>query len=599
MTIPRIYISAAHKSSGKTTLSLGICAALTRQGHRIQPLKKGPDYIDPLWLGAASAATCYNLDFNTMSHEEIQQLMTAKCIGKDMAVIEGNKGLYDGVELDGSNSNAAMAKLIDAPVILVLDAQGMTRGVAPLLLGYQAFDKDITIAGVIFNKIGGVRHERKLLEITQYYTDIPVLGAVEKSNDMFLVERHLGLMPYNETKKAKAHVAKIADRVQEQVDLQRLLKISRLVTDQQDYNFPAPRAKPEKEPELPAISAIESTIRSTVSVKQPVTIGICRDAAFGFYYTDDLEALEQQGAKLVNINTLHDKSLPEIDALFIGGGFPETHMQALSANESMLCSIHDAIESGMPVYAECGGLMYLSESISWQEKSFPMVGVVPAQTMMHEKPQGRGYVVLREESAMPWPRNTSATLIPAHEFHYSTLTDKQGKLTQKGSFAYAVERGVGIDGKHDGWLYKNLLASYSHLRDTRKNHWAERFVRYIQHHKFDRNKGQESKVMITVTKSAQQQIDKSRGETDISNMPLRIAIKVQQDGSFHYQMGFDDKQETGDTFIKEVNIVVDEASKELAKDMSLDFVEIEDKMEFIFINPNDPTYKPSVTEPSA
>lgn len=459
MNLPRIYISAAHKSSGKTTLSLGLCAALSRMGKKVQPFKKGPDYIDPLWLGAASNNACYNLDFNTMTHDEIACMLEQKSRNKDIVLIEGNKGLYDGVALDGSTSNAAMAVVTKTPVVLVIDAQGVTRGVAPLLLGYQSFDSAIHIAGVIFNKVGGVRHENKLREVTEHYTDIPVLGCVQKSDDLILTERHLGLMPYNETDKALGRINLIADRIQEQVDLEQFLAVAATAPECPDYNYERlPYPQGEK-----------------------VRIGVCRDASFGFYYTDDLEALEQSGAELIMINTLTDAELPKLDGLFIGGGFPETQMDKLSTNQSMRQSIHDAIEAGLPVYAECGGLMYLSESVEWHRKTYPMVGVIPAPTKMYEKPQGRGYVKLSETSEMPWPEyGVGNSVISAHEFHYSKLEDLQGKLTQKGRFAYCVERGYGIDGQHDGWLYNNLLASYSHMRDTSKYHWAERFVEFIR-----------------------------------------------------------------------------------------------------------------------
>ncbi|MEE9350998.1 MAG: cobyrinate a,c-diamide synthase, partial [Thiotrichaceae bacterium] len=443
--MPRIYISAAHKSSGKTTLSLGLCAAMTRLGLSIQPLKKGPDYIDPLWLGAASKSTCYNLDFNTMSNDEILHMLESKSAGKDMVLIEGNMGLYDGTDLEGTNSNASMAKLTNTPVILVIDAQGVTRGVAPLLLGYQAFDTEINIAGVIFNKVAGERHEQKLIAVTEHYSDIPIIGCVRRSSDLLLVERHLGLMPYNESSKASAKIDLIADRVQEQVDLDRVLSISR------------------QTPELPCYTAVTYEAPKQASLnKAGIKIGICRDASFGFYYADDIEALERTGAELVKINTLRDKELPRIDALFIGGGFPETQMKALSENITMRQSISQAIESGMPVYAECGGLMYLSESISWNDdhndnshdKTYEMVGIIPAKTIMAVKPKGRGYVELCETQNMIWPDGESGKHISAHEFHYSRLEDKQGKLTQKGTFAYSVKRGFGINGKHDGWLYK-------------------------------------------------------------------------------------------------------------------------------------------------
>lgn len=448
----RLFISATHKSSGKTTLSIGLCAALHAQGLRVQPFKKGPDYIDPLWLGAASQRPCHNLDFNTMTPDEIIQMVRHYSHNADIALIEANKGLYDGMALNGADSNAAVAKLTQSPVILVVDSRGMTRGIAPLLLGYQGFDREVNLAGIIFNRVGGARHAAKLRESVEYYTDIKVLGAVENSPEMEIEERHLGLMPSNESNAAEQQIGRIRDLVAKQVDLATLLGIA------------------EHAVGLGAIH--ESPLPSPESLR----IGICQDPAFGFYYPGDLEALQQAGAQIVPINTLQDTALPNIDGLFIGGGFPETHMQQLAANASMRESIRNAIDNGLPTYAECGGLMYLSRSLIWNGQQAPMVGVIPGDAVMHPKPQGRGYVKLQETADMPWPGGDPLHTINAHEFHYSRLEN----LTTTGKFAYRMQRGIGIDGQHDGWIYRNLLASYTHMRDTAQFRWAQRFVEFIR-----------------------------------------------------------------------------------------------------------------------
>ncbi len=467
MSDSRIYISAAHKSSGKTTLSIGLCRALYQQGLVVQPFKKGPDYIDPLWLGKASGLSagqgCYNLDFNTQSRHEILHSLVQQGRAADMSIIEGNKGLYDGVALDGSDSNAAMAKLTQSPVILVIDTRGVTRGVAPLLMGYQQFDSEINIAGVIFNLSSGGRHEAKLRAVTQEYTDIPVLGVVTKSPLLALDERHLGLMPSNECAHegmdAEQKINDIAHQVAGQVDLDRLLSIANTAV------------------------ALDVTAQEQQhqQVQPKVRIGICEDSAFGFYYVDDKQALRAAGAELVPVNTLEDKNLPQLDGLFIGGGFPETHMQQLAGNKSMRKSIYQAIESGLPTYAECGGLMYLAQNLHWNGQSAEMVGIIPGDAVMHQRPQGRGHVVLQETDAMPWSGSKPAgTSIKAHEFHYSQLENTQNALYEKGKFAYKVQRGVGITGDEDGWVYKNLLASYAHMRDTAQFRWANRFVGFVR-----------------------------------------------------------------------------------------------------------------------
>lgn len=519
----RIYISAAHKSSGKTTISIGLCAAFSQNELKVQPFKKGPDYIDPLWLARASGLArtsclakpssfsgsiadiegCYNLDFNTQSNQEILQTLTKHSHQADISIIEGNKGLYDGVALDGSDSNAAMAKLTQSPVVLVIDTRGITRGVAPLLLGYQQFDSEVSIAGVIFNLAGGVRHEQKLRAITEEYTDISVLGVVRKSSAMELDERHLGLMPSNEDQQASQKITDIAKMVSDSVDLSKLIEISNTA---------------------PEITPVSSIIKNDVieiteikaKIKERCRIGICEDAAFGFYYADDKQALIDAGAELVSIDTLHDKSLPsDLDGLFIGGGFPETQMQQLSDNQSMRASIHDAIEAGLPTYAECGGLMYLTRSIEWKGHKAAMVGVIPADTQMHKKPQGRGHVELEETDNMLWQKtnskldqitevkiNTSEdkSLINAHEFHYSRLINVSGEV----KFAYNVHRGVGITGDKDGWIYKNLLANYSHLRNTESFEWANRFVSFVQ----DNARNNEHSVKDSLTSSSTKQCEK-------------------------------------------------------------------------------------------
>jgi len=448
-----IFISAAHKSSGKTTLSIGLCAAFNNRGLSVQPFKKGPDYIDPMWLSRAAGRPCYNLDFHAQSNAEILTTFGHHGMDTDISIIEGNKGLYDGLDLHGSNSNAAMATLLGSPVILVIDAQGMTRGIAPLILGYQAFEPDINIAGVILNNLGGSRHESKLRAVIEHYTDVPVIGAVHRHPDLNIQERHLGLVPSNELTSVEQQIQSAATIIEDQVDLSQLLNIAKTA------------ALPDYQP--PVIE---------IQTTQDLRIGMAQDAAFGFYYPDDLEAFHHAGAELVPINTLNDAQLPEIDGLFIGGGFPETQMQALEANVSLRTSIRDTIKSGLPVYAECGGLMYLTRSLSWQGKHCEMVGAIPADTVMHQRPQGRGYVQLAETPHTLWPGRANSDTINAHEFHYSSLENVENNP----EFAYRVVRGHGIDGEYDGIIHHNILANYTHMRDAQNNHWVTRFVEFAR-----------------------------------------------------------------------------------------------------------------------
>ena len=449
----RVFISAARKSSGKTSISIGLCAALHARGLAVQPYKKGPDYIDPHWLARAAGNNCYNLDFYTMERDEIVELFDRYSTTADVSIIEGNKGLYDGLDLEGSNSNAALAKLLDTPVVLVLDARGMTRGVAPLILGYQAFDRDINIKGVILNNLGGYRHEDKLRKVIEHYTDVDVIGAVHHNPQLDIEERHLGLVPSHEDTACLNKINALRDAVEKQVDLDSLLEIAH-----------------DNAPAKPA-----TRVREAAARQPDVNIGIVENAAFGFYYPDDLDAFAKAGANLIRIDNLTDTALPRLDGLFIGGGFPETHMSALESNETFRRQLAQAIDKGLPVYAECGGLMYLARSIEWHQVKHDMVGAIPADIVMESKPQGRGYVQLRETADGLWPA-TSGKTIAAHEFHYSRFLN----LPKDARFAFQVLRGNGIDGKHDGYIRNNMLACYTHQRNTRNNDWVVRFVEFVR-----------------------------------------------------------------------------------------------------------------------
>lgn len=456
--MPAIYISAAHKSSGKTTLSIGLVRALVDRGMRVQPFKKGPDYIDPLWLSAAAGKACYNLDFYTQSRDEILSSYAQQLQGSDLALIEGNKGLFDGVDLEGSNSNAAMAVYLGTPVVLVINCKGMTRGIAPLLLGYQAFDSETRIAGVILNQVGGSRHQSKLIQVVEHYTDIPVLGSVQADSGLQIVERHLGLIPSNEQQSSEKLINRLAKAVNDQVDLDRFIDIADL----------------SEQAESPPTQSPLNSGRRYSGLK----IGLARDEAFGFYYPDDLDRFRALGVELIEFNTLKGSELPDVDGIFLGGGFPETTMDAIQNNTCMQQAIAKFIENEGPVYAECGGLIYLTRSLTWQGKKCRMAGVIPADTVMHEKPQGRGYVRLSETGRTPWPKlgDHQQETIYAHEFHYSSLV---GLEANKEDFAYKVERGYGINGNNDGYVYKNLLASYTHRRSVGGNDWVARFVALV------------------------------------------------------------------------------------------------------------------------
>ena len=454
MNTPRLLISAAHKSSGKTTITMGLCAALAKRGQRVQAFKKGPDYIDPMWLATASGRACYNLDPYLSTMDALSASFAKYAATADIAIVEGNKGLYDGLDLDGSNSNAAVAHALGLPVVLVIDARGMTRGIAPLLLGYQAFDRELNIAGVILNNLGGARHEAKLRAVIEHYTDLTVVGAVQCAATLAIDERHLGLLPSTEQDDARQKAAVIGDIISDHVDVDKLLLI-------------AATARPMV-PVVPTASLSTPPQRG-----KPLRIGVARDKAFGFYYAEDLAALEAAGAKLIFIDTLTQQRLPQLDGLIIGGGFPEVFMDQLEANSTLRREIGAAIRAGLPTFAECGGLMYLANSLTWKGQTRAMVGVIPGDAVMHARPVGRGYVTLAATGNFPWALR-AGTPVRGHEFHYSSLDN----LPADTRYGWSVTRGHGIDGKNDGIVMHNLTASYAHLRGV--DTWLAPFMDMVR-----------------------------------------------------------------------------------------------------------------------
>jgi cobyrinic acid a,c-diamide synthase len=463
----RILISASQKSSGKTTISVGLAHALAARGLRVQTFKKGPDYIDPMWLARASGRPCYNLDFNTQARNEIRCMFADKAHDADLALVEGNMGLHDGVDPEGSDSTAALARLIGAPVIMVIDCEGMMRGVAPLLLGFQAFDTNVHIAGVILNRVASLRQQNKITAALQRYTSVPILGALPRDATMTIVERHLGLTTPAETRDELVKVGLLAAILRDGVDLDRVLEIALGAG--------------------PVVNGDQNMVLTKSSRSADVTIAVARDSAFGFYYTDDMEAFERAGARVVPFSPLSDAQLPRADGIFIGGGFPENHMAALEANTGMRAEIRRLALAGMPIYAECGGLMYLARSIRWGGETRQMAGVVSGDVVVHERPQGRGLVVLGETCDFPWPQPDQPKVdrqVWAHEFHHAEMIN----IAADSRFAWSVVRGAGIVGGRDGIVTGNVLASFSHLRDTSAHHWTERFAAFVRHHKVVRDR---------------------------------------------------------------------------------------------------------------
>ncbi|MBI3599434.1 MAG: hydrogenobyrinic acid a,c-diamide synthase (glutamine-hydrolyzing) [Nitrospinae bacterium] len=451
LTVPRIVISAPHGRSGKTMVSIGLSSALTKRGFRVQPFKKGPDYIDPGWLSASAKNYCRNLDSFMMGEDGIKALFGAASNGADISVIEGNTGLYDSIDIEGKNSTANLARILNAPVILVIDAARMTRSIAALVNGYIGFEPDIKIAGIILNNVSGSRHEAKLRAALERYSHVEVLGCLPRNPLLSIPERHLGLIPQKEDSELASIIEKIRDIAEANVDIDKVMEIAR--------NTPPLSNKMQD-----ARCKMQDLKLETCNLS--LKIGVAMDRAFTFYYVENLDALRNAGAEIVFFDILSDKYLPDVDALYIGGGFPEMFMDELEDNTTLRQDICCAIKDGMPVYAECGGLMYLSRSISWNGKAKKMVGAVPCDTEMTKKIQAHGYTILQD-------KNTGSE-IKGHEFHYSRVRNL-GDV----KFLYKVIRGKGIDGSNDGIIYKNVIASYSHLHTMGAPQWAEGFVEAI------------------------------------------------------------------------------------------------------------------------
>lgn len=443
----RIAIGAPHGRSGKTTVTIGLIAALKSTGLVVQPFKKGPDFIDPGWLSLAAGRSCRNLDLYFLDKEQLVRQFVTGCYGADIAVLEGAMGLYDGLDLEGSDSTAAVARTIKAPVLLVVDTTRMTRSAAALVKGYQNFEPGTGIAGVILNKVARPRHEDMLRRSIETYTGIPVVGALPKQKTPLIAERHLGLVTVNEWKKVNELIDNLGQQMKQYIDLNKILEIAATAEPLPVYEVSHKNADPK------------------------VRIGVIKDSVFSFYYPENLEALEQAGAELVYINSLRDDSLPDIQGLYIGGGFPEVFAKELEQNVSLRTSIRKAAVNGLPVYAECGGLMYLSRNIHYDGQSYEMCGVLPCDTKMSTRPKGHGYTGMIATS--PNYLFEMGSEIRGHEFHHSQVCNID---TNELKCIFKVNRGYGMDSRTDGIIVRNVIASYNHLYAPSHPEWARNFV---------------------------------------------------------------------------------------------------------------------------
>ncbi len=449
MNPPRLLIAGCGGDSGKTLVTLGLIRTWRHKDIKIVPFKKGPDYIDPAWLTLASGVETHNLDTWMMGREGVLRSFTRYSRPDALNLIEGNRGLHDGGDARGTHSSAVIARLLKTPVVLVLPVNKVTRTAAAFVLGVKLLDENVRIAGVVLNLVGGERHEAVVRRAVEDETGVPVLGAVPRRRREILPDRHLGLVTPSEHAQADQAIEVACSMVRDTIDTDRLLRIAHDTDD----------------------------LTGTVSAEpvheihdRNIRIGYFAGSAFTFYYPENLEDLKASGSSLVKINPLEAPAMPEIDALYIGGGFPETHAASLSGNQRFMQSVAEAAARGLPVWAECGGLMFLARRLEWRGRSYPMAGVLPVDVKVQERPQGHGYQEIEVDADNPFLR--IGTRIRGHEFHYSRVISHAEPPT-----VFRVRRGTGIGGNRDGIRINNTLASYLHVHSSAAPEWCDGMIK--------------------------------------------------------------------------------------------------------------------------
>ncbi len=495
MSIPAVVIAGTNSGCGKTTVSMGIMAALAKKGLRVQPYKVGPDYIDPMFHTFITGRECRNLDSWILNRDTVQHLYAKNAEGADIAIVEGVMGFYDG--FGGSSaegSTADVSKIIGAPVVLVINGEAMSLSAAALVKGFADFDPCVNVKGVIINNISGEMHYRLLKEAIEGHAGIRVLGYLKRSEELAIGSRHLGLVTSHEISGLKEKTAMLSRQIRETVDLELLVK---LAWDAADIRMAQKRRTdsfdfPDEYRICPYISAqrlmakdSEENVKGFPLLQQEafmvpeivpprVRLAVAKDKAFCFYYKDSLELLERLGAELVYFSPLRDSSLPgDIDGIYLGGGYPEVWAEELQANQAMKKAIKSYIESGLPAYAECGGLMYLTDSIHTKEgRDFEMAGLIPGRSYMTSSLKRFGYVFVKmAEDTILAPKGSE---IRAHEFHYSETGVEEGV---KACFEVSKRKdGVITKSWSCGYKIRNLLAGYPHMHFWANPDFARGFV---------------------------------------------------------------------------------------------------------------------------
>ncbi|MDX6530480.1 MAG: cobyrinic acid a,c-diamide synthase [Blastocatellia bacterium] len=458
MLPPALVIAGTHSGVGKTTISIALMAALRRRGLRVQPFKVGPDFIDPTLHTRAACRISRNLDGWMLEPAANLRTFTRFSIDADFSVVEGVMGLFDGRDaLTDKGSTAEMSKLLDLPVLLVVDASAMARSAAAIVHGYESFDQELDVAGIIFNRVASAGHFAYLRESVEATCRARVLGWLSTDESVALPERHLGLFMPNEVLN-DARFDALVSWIERGVDIDELIRLARERSERQ--------AVVESQP----VEIENTALQEDQPFDRRPRIGIARDSAFCFYYQDNLDLLVNAGAEIVEFSPIKQERLPEsLDGLYLGGGYPELYAAALAANETMRDDVARFAQSGKPVYGECGGLMYLTEAIVDQEShSFPMVGVFPTRARMQPRLAALGYAEVEGMNKTGWLRPDERAR--GHEFRYSVIDDMPEQIQR----CYRVSTMAGE--RQDGFSVGSVLGSYVHLHFGSCPRFAARFV---------------------------------------------------------------------------------------------------------------------------
>ncbi len=450
--IPRIVICGLRGGSGKTVVSLGILSALREAGMKVIGFKKGPDYIDPGWLTLASGNPCRNLDMYLVERDKMVANFIMSSIDYDLVLIEGNRGLFDGLDEVGRFSTAELAKTLKAPCVLLVDVTMTTRTVAAMIKGCQVFEEGLDIKGIILNKVANLRQEALIRSAIRDTCHIPVIGAIPRLSNNPFPERHMGLVPNVENDKAVEAIEWAREMAKSYVDLGLIMDIGKAA---------------------PGLSPMHFYHESnTKTAPGPgVRIGVLRDKAFWFYYPENLELIKRLGAEIVEIDSIKSQRLPDVHGVYIGGGFPETQAHLIANNRSFRDHLLSLISKNLPVYAECGGLIFLGREVSFEGGSYPMLGIFPISFRFQKRPAGHGYTEFR--ALCPNPFYPLGKIFKGHEFHYSVPIVEQGAEIR---YALEVKRGSGFSEGKDGLIQGPVFGTYMHVHGLGEDSWAKGLI---------------------------------------------------------------------------------------------------------------------------